>query len=54
MQDGEVAGRQVLYKGIHGLYVEAEVGQDDSELIIQTLDFTKNGGDMTRVTVLEY
>ncbi len=54
MQDGEVAGRQVLYKGIHGLYVEADVGQDDSELFIQTLDFTKNGGDMTRVTVLEY
>lgn len=54
MQDGEVAGRQVLYKNIYGSYDTVFVGQDDSELIIQTEEYLSKGECLKRVAVLEY
>lgn len=54
MQDGEVAGRQVLYKNIYGSYDTVLVGQDDSELIIQTEEYLSKEECLKRVAVLEY
>lgn len=54
VQDGEIVGRQVLYKGINGYCAGAEVGADDGELIVQTIEYLENGNSLAQVTVLEY
>lgn len=54
VQDGEIVGRQVLYKGINGYCSGVEVGADDGELIVQTIGYLENGNSLAQVTVLEY
>lgn len=54
LRDGEIVGRQILYRNTGGVYAGMLAGENDQELIIHTSEYTKRGERNTQMTVLEY
>lgn len=54
LQDGEIVGRQILYRNTGGAYAGMLAGENDQELIIYTSEYTKRGKRNVQMTVLEY
>lgn len=54
LRDGEIVGRQILYRNTGGVYAGMLAGENDQELIIHISEYTKRGERNTQMTVLEY
>lgn len=54
VKDGEIVGRQVIYKGISGVDAEAAISPNDDAIAIQSSEYIEDDRWRFKITVLEY